>query len=42
MRNNFARQKGKKKFNFTISIFEHNGMKIYDHQRLESLEEKKA
>ena len=42
MRNKSTRQKGKKNFNFTISKFRHNGMKIYDQQRLESLEEKKA
>ena len=43
MRNNFTRQKGKKKNSTSqYQIFEHNGMKIYDHQRLESLEEKKV
>ena len=43
MRNNSTRQKGKKK-NSTLQFqsFEHNGMKIYDQQRLESREEKKV
>ena len=40
IRNNSTRQKGKKNFNSTS--FERNGMEIYDQQRLESLEEKKA
>ena len=44
MRNKSTRQKGKKKKTSTSQYqsFEHNGMKIYDQQRLESLEEKKA
>ena len=43
MRKNSTRQKGKKKFNFQqYQSFEHNSMKIYDQQRLKSLEEKKA
>ena len=43
MCNESTRQKGKKK-NSTLQnqSFEHNGMKIYDLQRLESLEEKKV
>ena len=44
MRNKSTRQKGKKKKTSTSQYqsFEHNGMKIYDQQGLESLEEKKA
>ena len=43
MRNKSARQRGKKKTSTSqYQSFEHNGMKIYDQQRLESLEEKKA
>ena len=42
MRNNSTRQKGKKNSTSHYQSFEHNGMKIYDQQRLESLEEKKA
>ena len=43
VRKDSTRQKGKKKFNFQqYQSFEHNSMKIYDQQRLESLEEKKA
>ena len=43
MRNKSARQRGKKKLQFhNIKVFEHNGMKIYDKQGLESLEENKA
>ena len=44
MRNKSIRQKGKKKKTSTSQYqsLEHNGMKIYDQQGLESLEEKKA
>ena len=42
MRNNSTRQKGKKNSTSQFQSFEHNGMKIYDQQRLESREEKKA
>ena len=35
-------RKVKKNSTSQYQILEHNGMKIYDHQRLESLEEKKA
>ena len=42
MRNKSTRQKGKKNSTSQHQSFEHNGMKIYDQQRLESLEEKKA
>ena len=42
MRNKSTRQKGKKNSTLQNQSFEHNGMKIYDQQRLESLEEKKA
>ena len=43
MRNKSTRQKGKKNFNFTISKFRAQRYElIYDQQRLESLEEKKA
>ena len=43
MRNKSARQRGKKKLQYhNIKVFEHNGMKIYDKQGLESLEENKA
>ena len=42
MRNKSTRQKGKKNSTLQNQSFEHNGMKIYDLQRLESLEEKKA
>ena len=43
MRNKSARQRGKKKTSTSqYQSFEHNGMKIYDKQGLESLEEKKA
>ena len=42
MRNNSTRQKSKKNSTSQFQSFEHNGMKIYDQQRLESLEEKKA
>ena len=43
MRNKSTRQNGKKKTSTSqYQSFEHNGMKIYDQQRLESLEEKKA
>ena len=43
MSNKSARQKGKKKTSTSqYQSFEHNGMKIYDKQGLESLEEKKA
>ena len=43
MRNKSARQRGKKKTTTSqYQSFEHNGMKIYDKQGLESLEEKKA
>ena len=43
MRKNSTRQKGKKKFNFQqYQSFEHNSMKMYDQQRLESLEDKKG
>ena len=38
----FTTQKGKKKSASQFQSFEHNSMKIYDQQRLESLEEKKA
>ena len=43
VRNNSTRQKGKKSqiYNIKLSL-EHNSMKIYDQQRLETLEEKKA
>ena len=41
MRNNSTSQKGKQKPS-QFESFEHNGMKIYDQQRMESLEEKKA
>ena len=38
-----TREKGKKKTSASqYQSVEHNGMKIYDQQRLESLEEKKA
>ena len=40
-RNNFTRQKGKKNSTSQYQSF-YNGMKIYDQQRLESFEEKKA
>ena len=42
MRNNFTRQKGKKKNSTSQYQSFYNGMKIYDQQRLESLEGKKA
>ena len=42
MRNNSTRRKRKKNSTSQFQSFEHNGMKIYDQQRLESLEEKKA
>ena len=43
LRNKSTRQKGEKKTSTSqYQSFEHNGMKIYDQQRLESLEEKKA
>ena len=42
MRNNSTRQKGKKNSTSQFQSFEHNGMKIYDQQRLESRESKKA
>ena len=42
MRNSSTRQKGEKNSTSQFQSFEHNGMKIYDQQRLESLEEKKA
>ena len=42
MRKNSTRQKGKKNSTSQFQSFEHNGMKIYDQQRLESVEEKKA
>ena len=38
MRNNSTRQKGKKNSTSQFQSFEHNGMKIYDQQRLESRE----
>ena len=38
MRNNSTRQKGKKNSTSQVQSFEHNGMKIYDQQRLESRE----
>ena len=37
MRNKYSRQKGKKNSTLQNQSFEHNGMKIYDLQRLESL-----
>ena len=37
MRNKSTRQKGKKTSTSQYQSFEHNGMKIYDQQRLESL-----
>ena len=42
MRNNSTRRKRKKNSTSQFQSFEHNGMKIYEQQRLESLEEKKA
>ena len=42
MRNKSTRQKGKKNSTLQNQSFEHNGMKRYDLQRSESLEEKKA
>ena len=43
MRNKSIRQKGKKNNSTSqYQSFEHNGMKIYDQQGLERLEEKKA
>ena len=42
MRNNSTRQKGEKISTSQFQSFLHNGMKIYDPQRLESLEEKKV
>ena len=43
MRNKSARQKGNKKTSTSqYQRFEHNSMKIYDQQGLESLEEKKV
>ena len=42
MRNKSTRQKGKKNSTLQNQGFEHNGMKRYDLQRSESLEEKKA
>ena len=42
MRNKSTRQKGKKTSTYQYQSLEHNGMKIYDQQGLESLEEKKA
>ena len=43
MRNKSARQKGKKKTSTSeYQSFEHNGMKIYDQQGLESLDKKAA
>ena len=41
-RNNFTRQKGVKKNSTSQYQSFYNGMKIYDQQRLESLEGKKA
>ena len=38
MRNNSTRQKGKKNSTSQFQSLEHNGMKIYDQQRLESRE----
>ena len=38
MRNNSTRQKRKKNSTSRFQSFEHNGMKIYDQQRLESRE----
>ena len=42
MHNNSTSQKGKKNSTSQFQSFELNGMKIYDQQRMESLEEKKA
>ena len=43
MRNKSTRQKSKKTTSTSqYQSFERNGMEIYDQQRLESLEEKKA
>ena len=42
MRNKSSRQKGQKTSTSQYQSFEHNSMKIYDQQWLESLEEKKA
>ena len=42
MRNNSTRRKRNKNSSSQFQSFEHNGMKVYDQQRLESLEEKKA
>ena len=43
MRNKSARQRGKKKTSTSqYQSFEHNGMKTYDKQGLESTEEKKV
>ena len=39
---NLQDRKAKKTSTSQYQSFEHNGMKIYDQQRLESLEEKKA
>ena len=39
MRNNSTRQKSKKNSTLQCKSFEYNSMKIYDQQRLESLEE---
>ena len=38
MRNNSTREKGEKNSTPQFQSFEHNGMKIYDQQRLESRE----
>ena len=42
MRNKSTRQNGKKTSTSQYQSFEHNGMKICDQQRMESLEGKKA
>ena len=42
MRNKSARQRGKKNSTSQYQSFEHNAMKIYEKQGLESLEDKKA
>ena len=42
MRNTSTTQKGKRNSTSQFQSFEHNDMKIYDQQRLESLEVKKA
>ena len=42
MRSKSTRQKGTKTLTSLYQSLEHNGIKIYDQQRLESLEDKKA